>query len=147
MVRTLLAVCAMTFSATAAETKSLFDLEPVKVAAADTAMKKLLKDRYNTALEELQLSSKSLEAGNWDVNSLAGMLDTATTLREAYMELSTSKEDNVTWLTSYVALANDFEACMQKGFKTGSLRKMELLKTTGFRLDAEIALEKMKETK
>jgi hypothetical protein len=126
------------------ELPALLKAEPVKVDPKDDELRKLLKERYNEALAEIDERSRRV----------LGILETPDTLLgaaerfvRAGLELSGKPADQVALLEKYVEFAKAVEQAVDVRIKAGvrNFTKGDLHQAKYARADAEVQLLRAKE--
>jgi hypothetical protein len=116
--------------------------EPMKPAPGDDAVKKLLKDRYNTALDLLKTQMAGFAAGR--ENRLSSWVDSMEQVLRARRELTDKPADLIPLLELRFELAPDAESQAEALYRAGGL-----IDSAGppaariVRIDAEIDLLRM----
>jgi RNA polymerase sigma factor (sigma-70 family) len=104
-------------------------------------LKKLLKERADTALEEWDARNKEFLAGRATLDSVHGA---ARRLRDAQLELSETKEERLAALGKYLQLMKAVEEVQQARYDAGRIPIQDLKESKYYRLEAEILLERAK---
>jgi len=115
--------------------------EPLKIEAGDDELTKLLKERYNAAVAELQARNKALESGNGTVEDIFGA---ARKVLRSELALSDKPADRIAVREKYLELERAAERIATTRFQAGKLGDDDLAAVRYLRLDAEVQLLKAK---
>jgi RNA polymerase sigma factor (sigma-70 family) len=107
----------------------------------DDALRKLLKERFNAALGEVQALHKRIETGAATVDLLA---DAGRRLQSAGLEVYDDPKEKVALLEQYAALAKEVEHIIDVQHQAGRANVADWHRARYFRADAEIALLRLK---
>jgi hypothetical protein len=119
----------------------LMKAKPLKPAPGDDDLRKLLKERYNTALEVLQYRVEEYNAGRRSSDYLA---DTARLILDVKLDLAERPADRVAVREQYVELTRWIEKYAEVRAKSPSGSPIDLLQARYLRLGAEVELLKEK---
>ena len=120
--------------------KPLPQILPQTVAAepgGGEELNQLLKARYQTARNLLELEEKRLREG---VTTLGHVCEAARWVRDSAIELPVSAEERLAALTNYVTLARRLEESVNRATDQGAAPPSERESARYLRLDAEIML-------
>jgi hypothetical protein len=118
--------------------------EPLKPAPGDDAVKKLLKDRYNTALDLLKIQMARFAAGR-ENRTVSSLVDAMDQILRARRELTDKPADLIPLLEVRFELARDAESQAEALYRTGGLiGPADLPAARIVRIDAEIDLLRMR---
>jgi adenosylhomocysteine nucleosidase len=119
---------------------ALLKAKPLDPAKGDDELRKLQKERYNTALKELQLRNALITAGR--SNPLDGLFDAAGLLLEAELDLAETPAERVAVREKQVELLKEVEKTTRRYADTGSVRvtPADVERVRSARLAAEINL-------
>jgi hypothetical protein len=119
---------------------ALLTAKPLKEDPKDDELRKLLKARYNAAVDEVATLYKMYLAGRGNID---GFIDAGQRLVKAGLELHDKPADKIALLTQFVELAREAEkiAEARMGF---SGTAAEFYRVRYQRLDAEIQLLRAK---
>jgi hypothetical protein len=125
------------------ELPALLKMSPVKADPKDDALRKLLKERYNEAIGELQENYERVRAGALASDVLD---ESARRALHAGLELNENSADQLALLEKYVAFTKEVEMLMEVRLKTGlRATSADVHRAKYFRADAEIQLLRAKE--
>jgi RNA polymerase sigma factor (sigma-70 family) len=122
----------------------LLKMKPLAADPKDDELRKLLKERFNAALQEVQALYQLVEAGKANVDSLA---DAGRRLVHAGLEVYDDPKEQVALLQKYVALAKEAERIVDLRQQVGRVGVDEMHRARYFRADAEITLLRLKRDK
>lgn len=117
--------------------------ERYKPDPKDDELKKLLKERFNAALDEVEARYRMLVSGM--VITLDVLPDAQRRLVIAGLELREEPADKIELLKNNVEVARAIEKLIQGRAELRRARTTELYRATHFRLDAEIELLRAKQ--
>ncbi len=100
------------------EEEALWKFTPAKEDPKDDALRKLQKERYNAAVDEVNIRVKRMQAGTGEQDL---MIQAAQRVVEAGLELNDKPADQVALLEKHVALAKYYEKVM-KGMVDAGLK-------------------------
>jgi hypothetical protein len=118
---------------------AILEARPAAEAPGDDALTKLLKARYNCAVEEVRYYHALYKIGRVPLDPLAAA---ARRLTDAEYELRDRGADRVVCLERYVELARVLDAGAEARFRGGSLSVADREAARGRLLDAEVRLER-----
>jgi hypothetical protein len=118
--------------------------QPAAVADSDSALTKLLKERHNTAVEEVESLHKLFTQGNHSLIELAPAVDR---LVDAACELQPDAKDRIAIREQHVEYLQTVEKMTQAQFQAGLAGRSDVLRARYERIDAEIRLLREKEKK
>ncbi len=98
---------------------------------------RLLKARYETAKNLLDLEQKRLREG---VTTLGRVCDAARWVRDSAVELPVTAKERLAALTNYVALTRRLEESVQRAAANGAMSPSDKESARYMRLDAEVIL-------
>jgi hypothetical protein len=116
---------------------AILSAKPLKPEPGDDELHKLLQERYNAAVAEMQDRYREFQAGRGTVEVFG---ETAQRLVRAGLELSDKPADRIALLTDYVALTKEIEKINQARYDAGRIPHADLEQARYQRLDAEIQL-------
>ncbi len=122
---------------------SVLTAQPLKPEPGDDELRKLLKERYNAALAELQGWVAEFHAGNHRMPRDA-TTKAAQRVLEARLELSSTPEDRIRIRQELVWCAWMYERVIRYHHHAGRIGIAELEKARYLRLDAQIKLLRAK---
>jgi hypothetical protein len=114
----------------------------MKPASGDDAVKKLLKDRYNTALDLLKVQIERFEAGHANV-SASLFVDAMDQVLRARRELTDKPADLLPLLELRFELARNAETRAEAQYRSGFIGPAGIPAARIVRIDAEIDLLRM----
>src|SRR5262249_34725726 len=117
------------------------DSKRAVIKPGDDELRKLLKERYNTACTQLRALRQLVDAGRLTVNAL---IDIDQPLVASALELADSPEKKQQVLEDYVELTKLMEQIIEAKFLAGALGWYDYQSFRGHRLDAEIQLARFK---
>jgi hypothetical protein len=146
LIATVTMVC-WTYSPSSAQERSLDELRrevvPAKINDADSPLQKLLKERYNTAIEEV----KSVDAlRSRGLVSLETMAEALQRVAQCGVELAATPAERIKHRELNLAAAQAVERIVREKFESATESLQAYLRAKGLRLDAEIALLRERET-
>jgi hypothetical protein len=118
--------------------------KPVEIAATDVGLPKLLKERYNTAVAELEVMQGKHEAGQ---AALSDVAPAVTRVVESGLELQATSKDRAALLAQYVEFLRDMEQHLRTLVENGIVSTNEVHRARYERLTAEIRLLREQEKK
>jgi hypothetical protein len=124
--------------------ESIDDVQPVKIAQSDSPLRKLLKERFNTAVEEVRAANALYGSGK---TTLDAVLEAMGRFAKAGVELAQTPAERVRYRELTLTSAQTMEAMVQDRFQEGGASLDAMLRAKGVRLDAEIALLREREAK
>lgn len=116
---------------------ALFAGKPLKIDGNEDELQRLLKERYNIALDDLQIAAALINKGNATPSILA---DPAKRFVPAALELATTSNEQIALLSQYVGLTRIVEREYEVRVAAGALAPASLNRAKYERLDAEILL-------
>lgn len=122
---------------------SIFDLKQVVVAAQDDELLQMKKQRFNSALDELQRARLLLAAGN---SSLDLVLDAGKRVLQAGIEVFDDPNEQIKLHSSFLAVTKFCEGVAAVRVETAGWHRNQLRMARYYRLEAEVQLAKAKET-
>ena len=117
-------------------------LKPSKVESTDGELTKLQKERYNAALEVVELHLLRIEMGR---DSVAGVGLAVDRLIQSGVELDSAAKDRQELLEEAVRFSKHVEEVVNRQYNAGFVTKSDLALSRYARLNAEIRLLKEKE--
>jgi hypothetical protein len=132
-----LTLCAARAAAQDDELPPILRANPFVVKNSDEELTRLLKARYNAALEQALGRYKELIAGKTTTDF---MIQAATYLRDAGLEVNARPHDQVALLAQIAELARSVEKINRAKYEAGSIALTQMAQARHFRLDAEIRL-------
>jgi hypothetical protein len=120
---------------------ALLKTKPLAANDKDDELHKLLKERFNAALKELQAKYQQVAAGRASAESLA---DAGRRLMQAGLEVYDDPKDKITLMEKYVEVAKEAERIVDLQHQAGKVGVDEMERARYFRADAEIALLRLK---
>jgi hypothetical protein len=126
------------------ELPALLKPEPVKADPKDDDLRKLLKERYNEAVTEMNERTRQMRSG---ANTFDSCFVAAQRLVPAGLELNEKPADQVALLEKYVSLAKEYEKLLKDRLEAGirPFTPAELHQVKYARADTEIQLLRAKE--
>jgi len=115
--------------------------EPLKIEPGDDELAKLLRQRYNAAVAELQARNKALESGNGTVEDSFGV---ARKVLRSELALSDKPADRIAVREKHLELEQAAEKIATIRFHAGKITDADLAAARYLRLDAEVQLLKAK---
>jgi hypothetical protein len=115
--------------------------KPKTLEKGDDEVRKLLKERYNAALSEVQARYEQYLAGKYTLDAL---YDAGGRLLKSELELCTKPAERVAVRQKYLEMTKDAEKVAAARFDAGRIDLAEMEFTRYQRLDAEIQLLKEK---
>jgi surface glycoprotein (TIGR04207 family) len=148
MVRTLILaallvawVAAISFPASAApddeKVPAILESKPMEPAKGDDELHKLLKERYNAALEELQARFKRFQAGGETLDFLA---PAARRLLHAHLELCEKVSERLPVYERHIEFAREVEKIQKLRHEAGQATVADWKQAQFERLELEIRL-------
>jgi hypothetical protein len=120
---------------------AVLDNKPLEPAKGDDEERKLLKERYNAALRELQARFHVFEAG---MGALETLFDAAKRVLDSELELCLKPAERVGVREKYLELARAVEKIQQARFDAGRAGVADVEQARYLRLDAELQLLRAK---
>jgi hypothetical protein len=117
-------------------------LKPADAEPQDDELRKLLKARYNEALDELKERSDQLFLKGIELGGFAQVFDSANRFVRAGLELREKPAERVEILTQVLELARTAEKLAQSYFNANKLSSQDLHYARYSRLDIEIQLSR-----
>ena len=114
----------------------------MKPAPGDDAVKKLLKDRYNAALDLLKVQIERFGAGHANVTA-SSFVDAMDQVLRARRELTDKPADLLPLLELRFELARDAETRAEAQYRSGLIGPAGIPAARIVRIDAEIDLLRM----
>jgi hypothetical protein len=124
--------------------KYVFQLKAVEVKNTDTPLTKLLKERYNAAIEIANDEMVRIEAGQSTITALAEAIDLTVS---AGLELLIEPKERLALLEESLHYAQQAEKIAAVRYDAGAVPRSELSKAKLIRANAEIRLLREKEAK
>jgi hypothetical protein len=118
---------------------TILQVKPVDEAPGDDALRKLVKARFNCAVEEVRYHSLLYKAGRTTVDSF---YSAGRRLTDAELDLLDKAADRVACLERFVELTRVIDEIADARLKAGSISAAEREVARGRRLEAEIRLER-----
>jgi hypothetical protein len=103
----------------------------------DDELRKLLKERYNTAVRELRTADQEFRAGRITTDDL---LRASRRVLHAQLELADRPAEQVAACEKYLDYMKDVEKLMLTGFNAGRVKPADMEMTRYMRQDAEVLL-------
>ena len=122
---------------------AILDVKPLKARDGDDELQKLLIERFNVAVTELQGRYQEFVNGRATLESFG---EVARRLVNAELEVRTQSADQITALERYVDLMRHIEKRVEERQKAGVGTAAEVAQARYARLDAEISLLRAKRT-
>jgi hypothetical protein len=116
---------------------AVLDNKPLEPAKGDDEERKLLKERYNAALRELQSRFLIFEAGKGTLETLS---DAAKRVLDSELELCVKPAERIGVREKYLELARVAEKVQQARRDAGNASIADLEQARYFRIDAELKL-------
>jgi hypothetical protein len=116
--------------------------KPLKIEAHDDELHKLLKERYNAAVAELQARSEEVKSGHGSIEQL---FDAARKVLRSELSLSDKPADRLAVLEKHLELEHAAEKVATTRHQAGKLNDAELAAARYLRIDAEIQLLRAKQ--
>jgi hypothetical protein len=110
---------------------------------AEDRFQQLLKSRYDSALKIFQIEETLVERGR---STLANLCVSARRVRDAALDLSSKREDQLAAHNQYLAVVRRFEENVNKVAESGMASPSDKELARYLRCDAEIALLKTART-
>jgi hypothetical protein len=120
---------------------ALLKMKPLETGPRDADLYKLLKERFNAALAEVQAAHQRVVAGQIGVE---GLFDATARLKHAGLEVFDDPKERIKLLEQFVELAKEVERITDLRQQAGRATVEEVQRVRYFRLDAEIALLRLK---
>jgi hypothetical protein len=114
----------------------------LKAAAGDDELRRLLKERYNAALDEANAHWQQFLAGREPQEQLVGCFGR---LRDAGLPVHEKVADRLAFQQAYVDLLREVEKISQAKYDAGRVPVAELYHARYLRLDAEIRLLQLRQ--
>jgi hypothetical protein len=115
--------------------------EPLKAEVGDDELRRLLKERFNAALSELQARYMEYTAGKASIEHL---MEASRRLLDSQLELIDKPSDRVAAHEKHVEITKLVEENAKTRWDAGKIAEYELHYTRYVRIDAEIQLLKAK---
>lgn len=109
----------------------------LKILPGDDQLTRLVKERHNAGLRELQARYQMLEAGSAGAN-LDQLLSAANRMLLSELDLTDNLKARVTAREKYLELAKEVERLSQARHRAGAANAAEVEQARYMRLDAEI---------
>jgi hypothetical protein len=122
---------------------ALLKAKPLKPDPKDDELRKLLKERYNVALDEMNLQYKLYEAGS-PAATLDIVFESGERVVSARLELCDQPADKIPILVQLVEMRKEIEKIAKARFDAGRIAPQDFARARYFRLDAEIQLLRAK---
>jgi hypothetical protein len=107
----------------------------VEPKGGDDALRRLLIERYNVAVEEVQNRCEDFKKG---LSTLDGVLQADRNLVVVELEMLTDPKQKIKTLERAIELARWYEGELEKALKAGVGHQAEVLRIRGIRLTLEI---------
>jgi hypothetical protein len=117
--------------------QAIEQLQPVKLEAADSPLRRLLKERFNTSVEEVQAVTALWYGGKTVLEEVATAV---ARFAKAGVEMAETPAERIKYLALALSQAKTTESFVREKYNAGGAGVDELLRARGLRLDAEIAL-------
>jgi outer membrane protein TolC len=114
---------------------------PLAEEPKDTRLKELLKERVETLRKVVEIVSQQYKLGGVGIGQV---VQAQQSLLRAELDLCDSDKERIAVLEKLVSLMKDHEKIAAARFKSGDGRQGEALMAKATRLDAEIALERLR---
>lgn len=124
------------------QAKLISQIKPVEIKPNDGDLSRLMKERFNTAIEVTQLLNILFEGGSVTFDQV---MEAGKMVIVSGLDLFEDRKERIALLRDYLAVAKMYEAIAEKGFRASSTDKDTMLKATYHRLEVEILM--LKETK
>ena len=120
----------------------LNEAKPLEVSDQDSPLRKLLKQRYNVSIEETRAVNALYRGGRITLDEVLG-----ATLRlgQAGVEVSETPAERIKYREAVLGVAKTIERIVRQKHESASEPLQTMLRATGVRLDAEIALLRERE--
>jgi len=119
------------------KTPKILTAKPLKPGPKDDELRRLLIERYNSAVTEMQGRHQEVLAGKGTLEVFAVV---GKRLVESGLELNEKPADRVTLLEQYLELMREIEKINVSLFEAGRISKADLALARYLRIDAEIKL-------
>lgn len=123
------------------QAKAILEMKPIAVSAKDDELRRLLKERFNAAIEEMRSVHVIYEA---ELATFDLLLQSCERVRESGLELFDDPKDQIELLTNYVTLAKLYEAVVDLNFRGDNEDAQKMSQAKYHRCDAEIRLLRAK---
>jgi RNA polymerase sigma factor (sigma-70 family) len=120
---------------------ALVKRKPLAADPKDDELRKLLKERFNAALGEVQAAHERVLAGQIGAE---GLFDATSRLKHAGLEVFDEPKKQIALLEQFVELAKEVERIIDLREQAGRATVEEVQRVRYFRIDAEIALLRLK---
>lgn len=124
------------------EPDSELKFPPAKPHRDDGELRRLQKERYNAALEILQLEMLRVKAGQSQAQLLGEAVERVVV---AGLDMEPGPKERLALLEEAVRVSKDVEQVAAAGFDAGRLLKADLLRARCDRLRTEIRVQREKE--
>jgi hypothetical protein len=115
----------------------ILSAKPLEIKGADGELRRLMKERYNAAVQGARGRWQEFLAGRC---SLDGLLPSARQVLDAGLPLNDRAADRIALLAQFAELARDVEKVAQARHQAGQIPITEAAQARYLRLDAEIRL-------
>lgn len=120
-----------------AEQPKILSIETVKVPADADRLQRLLVERFNTAVAELQMAKRMYDHG---VVPFGNLVEPAIHVRDSGLELSDDPQEKIAHLKRFLEFAQLNEKTVQQRYETGTVTPDTVQSAKYLRLDTEIVL-------
>jgi hypothetical protein len=120
----------------------LSQFQPAAAVPDDSPLRMLLKQRYNTTLEEVTQAARLWQGGKIEFD---GVTTAQTRLGEFGLELAETPAQKIAHWERMLAASQTLETITRGKLENGSGPPREVLRAKGMRLDAEIGLLRERE--
>jgi hypothetical protein len=116
---------------------ALVTARPLEPARGDDELRKLLKERSNTAVRELRATDQEFRAGRilW-----GRVFDSSRRVLHGQLELADRPAERVAAYEKYLDFIKEVEKLMLAGFNAGRIKPADMEMTLYMRQDAEVLL-------
>jgi hypothetical protein len=121
---------------------AILKMKPLADDPKDDALRKLLKERFNAALTEVQALYVARTFTGF--SGVEGFFDAGSRLKHAGLEAFDDPKDKIAFLEKYVELAKQLEKITEVKHSAGRIGVAEVQHVRYHRADAEIALLRLK---
>jgi hypothetical protein len=123
------------------KTPAILDARPMEPAKGDDELRKLLKERYNAALDEVQVRHKQVLGG---IGSVSAMALAGRRLLKARLALCDKPAERVPVYEEHLELAREVEKIQKARHDAGQVSVADWDEARFYRLDLEIELLRAK---
>jgi len=123
---------------------ALLKMKPLETGPRDDDLYKLMAERFNAALAEVQSAHQRVVAGQIGPD---GLFEATSRLKHAGLEVFADPKQRIKLLEDFVELAKEVERITDARQQAGRATVEEMQRVRYYRLDAEIALLRLKREK